>query len=142
MSKQRRGNRNTRQQSRPQSRLELSPDSPAHGTRGTIAFAGKSAIAATPLAAPAHRLAVRLYGAIRQCLLRLAHPLLKRRSRRRKLELVEMQQLGEKRFVAIVRVGKQKFLIGGAASSISLLAEIDSMKATVLAPRPLHQELA
>jgi flagellar biogenesis protein FliO len=73
---------------------------------------------------------------------RLARPLLKRSYRRRKLQLLEMQQLGEKRFVAIVRVGKQKFLIGGAASSVSLLAEIGSLKATVLAPRPLSQETA
>jgi flagellar biogenesis protein FliO len=79
---------------------------------------------------------------MRQSLLRFVHPLLKRRNRRRKLELMEMQQLGEKRFVAIVRVGKQKFLIGGAASSISLLAEIGSIKTTILTPRPLHQELA
>ena len=49
-----------------------------------------------------------------------------KRRRRRKLQLLEIQQLGEKRFVAIVRVGKQKFLIGGAAASVSLLAEIQT----------------
>lgn len=69
-------------------------------------------------------------------------PLLKPRKRRRKLQLLEMQQLGEKRFVAIVRVGQQKFLIGGAASSVLLLAEIGSRKATVLPPHPLNQESA
>ena len=53
-----------------------------------------------------------------------------------------LQQLGEKRFVAIVRVGKQKFLIGGAAASVSLLAEIQAQRATVIAPRPLGQERA
>jgi hypothetical protein len=65
-----------------------------------------------------------------------------RTHRRRKLQLLELQQLGEKRFVAIVRVGKQKFLIGGAATSVSLLAEIDAHRATVIAPRPLGQERA
>jgi hypothetical protein len=62
--------------------------------------------------------------------------------RTRKLELHEMQQLGEKRFVAIVRVGRQKFLIGGAASSVSLLAEIDADKTTAISPRPLAEETA
>ena len=66
--------------------------------------------------------------------------LLKRRRRRRKLQLLEMQQLGEKRFVAIMRVGRQKFLIGGGAASVLLLAEISSNKTTVLVPRPLTQE--
>jgi hypothetical protein len=65
-----------------------------------------------------------------------------KRKRRRKLELLEIQQLGEKRFMGIMRVGKQKFLIGGAASSVSLLAEIASQKTTMLAPRPLDQESA
>jgi flagellar biogenesis protein FliO len=68
--------------------------------------------------------------------------LLNRKRRRRKLQLLEMQQLGEKRFVAIMRVGRQKFLIGGAASSVLLLAEIGPNKTTVLAPRPLNQESA
>jgi hypothetical protein len=146
MSKQSQRNRNTHQQSSPRNRLKtrlkLSPGNSGHGTRGTIAFAGKSVAAPAPLVAPVLCLAARLYGAMRQSLLRFVHPLLKRRNRRRKLELMEMQQLGEKRFVAIVRVGKQKFLIGGAASSISLLAEIGSIKTTILTPRPLHQELA
>jgi len=68
--------------------------------------------------------------------------LLRRKKRRRKLQLLEMQQLGEKRFVAIMRVGRQKFLIGGAASSVLLLAEIGLNKTTVLAPRPLNRESA
>jgi len=68
--------------------------------------------------------------------------LLKRRNGPKKLELREIQQLGEKRFVAIVRVGEQKFLIGGAATSVSLLAEIDAGKTTVIAARPLGQEMA
>jgi hypothetical protein len=68
--------------------------------------------------------------------------LFKRRGRRRKLDIVDLQQLGEKRFVAILRVGKQKFLISGAAGSITLLAEIDTRRVTPIAPRPLGQESA
>ncbi len=66
----------------------------------------------------------------------------KRRGHRRTLALLETQQLGDKRFVAIVRVGKQKFLIGGAATSVSLLAEITPQRATIIAPRPFAQETA
>ena len=64
------------------------------------------------------------------------------KKRRRKLQLLEMQQLGEKRFVAIVRVGRQKFLIGGAATSVSLLAEVGPQRATAIAPRPFGPESA
>jgi hypothetical protein len=42
----------------------------------------------------------------------------------------------------MVRVGKQKFLIGGAATSVALLAEIDSRKTTFVSPRPLDRETA
>jgi hypothetical protein len=68
--------------------------------------------------------------------------MIKRRGHQRKLHLLEIQQLGEKRFVAIVRVGKQKFLIGGAASSVSLLAEVGAQRTKVLAPRPFNEERA
>ena len=87
-------------------------------------------------------LPARLYALFLQGIQGLAGKLLKPRGRRRKLQLLELQQLGEKRFVAIVRVGKQKFLIGGAATSVSLLAEIDARRATAIAPRPLGKETA
>lgn len=82
---------------------------------------------------------------LRSCLQRIRgffSRVFKQRGRQRKLQLLEIQQLGEKRFVAIVRVGKQKFLIGGAASSVSLLAEIGTQRATVIAARPLSEESA
>lgn len=44
--------------------------------------------------------------------------------RRGKLQLQEMQRLGEKRYVAIVRVGQRKFLVGGGADSVTLLADL------------------
>src|SRR6266568_6633769 len=67
---------------------------------------------------------------------------LKKRAHRRTLALLETQQLGDKRFVAVVRVGKQKFLIGGAATSVSLLAEITPQRAAIITPRPFSQETA
>jgi hypothetical protein len=86
-------------------------------------------------------LAARVYACLVQSIQRLTSQYFKRR-RRRKLQLLEIQQLGEKRFVAVVRFGKQKFLIGGAATSVSLLAEIHSQRAAVITPRPLSQESA
>ena len=74
-----------------------------------------------------------------ECIQPLGKLFLKRRGRGCKLELQEIQQLGEKRFVAIVRVGKQKFLIGGAAASVSLLAEIQGRRSTVIVPHSRDQ---
>lgn len=42
----------------------------------------------------------------------------------RAMHLCETLPLGDRRFLALVRVGEQKFLVGAAGSSISLLAEI------------------
>jgi flagellar biogenesis protein FliO len=72
-------------------------------------------------------------------LLRLAlNPVLSPAARR--LQLVEMQQLGEKRFVAILRVGGEELLIGGAAQSVSLLAKLDAPGATaIVAPQPRQE---
>jgi hypothetical protein len=92
--------------------------------------------------ASASPLPARIYAWFRGIVQRLAKQLLRRRGRCRKVQLLEIQQLGEKRFIAMVRVGKQKFLIGGAATSVSLLAEIDSRKTTIIAPRPLDRETA
>jgi hypothetical protein len=91
---------------------------------------------------PQPGLPARLYALLLQGIGQLNGLLRKQRRRPRKLQLLELQQLGEKRFVAIVRVGKQKFLIGGAATSVSLLAEIEAQRAKVIAPRPLGQERA
>ncbi len=44
--------------------------------------------------------------------------------RGRRLHLQETVQLGEKRFVAILRVDDEQFLIGGSASGVSLLASL------------------
>lgn len=44
--------------------------------------------------------------------------------RQRNLRLGETLALGEKRFLAVVFVENRKFLVGGAANSLSLLAEL------------------
>jgi hypothetical protein len=95
-----------------------------------------------PVIASGPSLIARVRALLIQGVEQLTRRILKRRGRQHKLALLELQQLGEKRFLAIVRVGRQKFLIGGAATSVSLLAEIDSHHATVIAPRPLTQETA
>ena len=60
----------------------------------------------------------------------------------RTLQLVEMQSLGEKRFVAVLRVGGQRFLIGGAAGSVQMLGEVGETATTAIPPRPLRREKA
>lgn len=44
----------------------------------------------------------------------------------KRLRVVETASLGEKRFVAVLRVDGAQFLIGGGANSVSLLASLDS----------------
>ena len=43
----------------------------------------------------------------------------------RRLRLCETVSLGEKRFVAIVRVDDHQFLLGGASSSVCMLAQLN-----------------
>ncbi len=52
----------------------------------------------------------------------------KRRQRQlasKRLGLCETVSLGEKRFVAIIEVDRQQFLVGGAAGSVSMLARLN-----------------
>jgi hypothetical protein len=46
----------------------------------------------------------------------------------KRLTLCETVSLGEKRFVAIVKVDGQQFLVGGAAGSVSLLAHLNDAR--------------
>lgn len=48
------------------------------------------------------------------------------RRRERRLRLCEMLPLGEKRFVAVVEYGSQKFLLAGTPQNISLLRHLDA----------------
>jgi len=47
-------------------------------------------------------------------------------SRSRRIRLCETLSLGERRFLALVRVDQQQFLIGGAGNSVALLAQLPS----------------
>lgn len=44
---------------------------------------------------------------------------------RKTLKVSETVSLGDKRFVAVVQVAHERFLIGGAASSVSMLARLE-----------------
>jgi flagellar biogenesis protein FliO len=44
--------------------------------------------------------------------------------RKRKLRVLDVTSLGEKRFVALVRCGRETFLIGGSANSVALLTKL------------------
>lgn len=46
----------------------------------------------------------------------------------RAMHLCETLSLGDRRFLALVRVGGQKFLVGAAGNSISLLTELPSQQ--------------
>jgi flagellar biogenesis protein FliO len=43
----------------------------------------------------------------------------------RRLRLCEMLSLGEKRFIAVVEYGQEKFLVAGTPQTISLLRKFD-----------------
>jgi hypothetical protein len=48
----------------------------------------------------------------------------------KRLQLIETVSLGEKRFVALVKVEECEFLVGGGVSGISLLAQLGSVVST------------
>jgi len=57
--------------------------------------------------------------------------------RERRLRLCETLSLGEKRFIAVVEYGKQKFLLAGTQQNISLLKSLDeSVRVTDRASQP------
>ena len=52
----------------------------------------------------------------------------------KQLRVSETISLGEKRFVAILQVENRKFLIGGGASSVALLTQLDAQSETAGTP--------
>ena len=54
----------------------------------------------------------------------------------KQLRVSDTVSLGEKRFVAVVHIEGQRFLIGGRASSVSLLAQLDTGEMPVAIPKP------
>jgi flagellar biogenesis protein FliO len=57
--------------------------------------------------------------------------------RERRLRLCEMLSLGEKRFVAVVEYGQEKFLLAGTPQNISLLKRLNpNSEGTGKAPHP------
>jgi flagellar biogenesis protein FliO len=47
---------------------------------------------------------------------------------RKNLKVCENVSLGEKRFVAVIQVDEERFLIGGSSSSVSLLTRLQEQK--------------
>jgi flagellar biogenesis protein FliO len=50
---------------------------------------------------------------------------------RKNLKVCENVSLGEKRFVAVIQVDDERFLIGGSSSSVSLLTRLQESKPLV-----------
>src|SRR5882724_10181997 len=48
---------------------------------------------------------------------------------RKSLRVCENVSLGDKRFVAVIQVDEERFLIGGSSSSVSMLTRLQEMKA-------------
>lgn len=47
------------------------------------------------------------------------------RQKKKRLRICESVPLGDKRFVAVIQVDDQQFLLGGSANSIALLAQLE-----------------
>jgi flagellar biogenesis protein FliO len=56
------------------------------------------------------------------------------------MHLCETLALGDRRFLALVRVGEQKFLVGAAGSSVSLLAQLRSPRDYETRLRPTEDD--
>lgn len=50
--------------------------------------------------------------------------------RKSAMQLCETLSLGEKRFLAVVLVEQQKFLVGGAGNSVNLLAKLPARRSS------------
>jgi flagellar biogenesis protein FliO len=48
------------------------------------------------------------------------------RSNSKRLQVAETISLGEKRFVAVIRVDGREFLVGGGATNVALLTQLDT----------------
>ena len=55
---------------------------------------------------------------------------------RKNLRVCENVSLGEKRFVAVVQVDEERFLIGGSSGSVSLLTRLQEAKNFAVALEP------
>jgi len=65
-----------------------------------------------------------------EALLRTIPPGMIATRRERRLRLCETLSLGEKRFLAVVQVERQEFLVGGSGNSICLLAQLPTPPAS------------
>jgi flagellar biogenesis protein FliO len=56
----------------------------------------------------------------------------------RHLELRETLSLGSRGFLAVVRFGRQQFLVGGTSSSLNMLAQLPEVQETRESLAPAH----
>ena len=77
----------------------------------------------------AHLLLIKMWSALKWVTRRV-----KVQQARKSLRICENVSLGDKRFVAVVQVDDERFLIGGSSGSVSLLSRLQEAKncATVL----------
>jgi Flagellar biosynthesis protein, FliO len=82
-------------------------------------------VASKPTAMPTFRSAYRAALSSAQRMLGWLRARREWQRKSRRLSLCETISLGEKRFVAIVQVDDQHFLLGGASTSVSMLAQLN-----------------
>lgn len=64
------------------------------------------------------------------------------RSTGKRLQVAATISLGEKRFVAVIKVDGREFLVGGGSSSVALLAQLDGMESKESFDRLLTEKMA
>jgi len=79
----------------------------------------------------ASTLARRICERLRRLIQPLLRPLISSTAKKREMQVMEIQNLGDKRFVALLRVGRRKYLIGGGSGTIALLADLRDSRAKV-----------
>jgi len=87
-----------------------------------------------------------LFRSSSDCLRRVWHWLVLRgrpwaARRQRQLRLCENLALGERRFLSLVECGQQRFLVGGSANSVAVLAELAGEATAVPKPRKDGEEV-
>jgi hypothetical protein len=116
---------------------------PAHGWNPDASY---GAPANPSLANPPKTPAARVWQTLTAACWRIWAAIESRRAtqRRRTLRVVETVAMGEKRFVAILQVEEQRFLVGGGSAGVSLLAKLDAAPdfAAALDPQPADVQSA
>lgn len=90
--------------------------------RAMLHTADATVLVPAPQGMRVERIALQILNWVR----RYGSELMKRPSSRR-LRMVETVSLGEKRFISIVQVDSEQFLVGGSASALTVLAKLEGL---------------